>query len=69
MMVHGLKAKSGRSVLRAALVAALGIGGVVVTATAASASPPYHTVAGTRPCLVSARHSHSLMIAIRTVAS
>jgi hypothetical protein len=46
MKVQGLIRGSRRAATRLALVAALGVGGVVATAASASASPPYHTVPG-----------------------
>jgi hypothetical protein len=68
MRIHQVTHGSRRSVLRAALVAALGVGGVVATATAASASPPYHTVAGTSSHFIS-ENNDSLVVAVANAAN
>lgn len=68
MMIHRWATGSRRSVLRVALVAALGLGGVVATATAASATPPYHTVAGTSSHVIS-ENNDSLVVAVSGAAN
>lgn len=67
-MTNRLTTGPRRSVLRAALVAALGVGGVVASAATASATPPYHTVAGTSSYVIS-ENNDSMVVAVSGAAT
>ena len=68
MMVHSSIRGSRRSVVRAVLVTALGLGSAVATAAAANATPPYHTVAGSSSHVIS-ENNDSMVIAVSNAAN